>query len=50
VHDGNSIKDRQPLTPRNIPGTNFCWSLSRTQDHKATVSLDFIRLPFRHSQ
>jgi hypothetical protein len=26
---------RPPLSPENIPGTHFCWRLSRTQSHNA---------------
>jgi hypothetical protein len=26
---------RPPFTPRNIPGNNFCYRLSRTQSHSA---------------
>jgi hypothetical protein len=30
-----SLTRRQPFTPRNIPGTHFCWRLSRSQGHGA---------------
>ena len=31
-----SLTHQPPLLPRNTPGTHFCWSLSRPQDHSAT--------------
>jgi len=31
-----SLMHRPPLPPRNIPGTHFCYRLSRTQGHSAT--------------
>jgi hypothetical protein len=30
-----SPKHRPPLNPGNIPGTHFCWRLSRHYDHSA---------------
>jgi hypothetical protein len=30
-----SLIRRSPFTPRKIPGTRFCWRLSRPQGHSA---------------
>ena len=29
----DNLTHRSPLPPGNIPGTHFCWRLSRPQDH-----------------
>ena len=39
AHEGGKVvspKHRPPLPPGNIPGTHFCWRLSRPQGHSAT--------------
>ena len=38
AHEGSnvvSLTHRPPLPPGNIPGTHFCWRLSRPQGHSA---------------
>ena len=38
AHEGSKVvspRQRQPLPPRNIPGTHFCYRLNRTQGHSA---------------
>jgi hypothetical protein len=34
-----SLTRRPPFTPRNIPGTHFCWRLSPPQAHIAAVKI-----------
>ena len=34
-----SLTHRPPLPPGNVPGTHFCWSLSRPQDHSVTARI-----------
>jgi hypothetical protein len=36
---------RPPFTPRNIPGSNFCWRLNRTQGRSAAESIRSIKNP-----
>jgi hypothetical protein len=36
AHEGGNVvnsTNRPPLPPGNIPGTHFCWSLNRPQEH-----------------
>ena len=31
----SALRTGRPLPPRNVPGTHFCWRLSRPQGHNA---------------
>jgi hypothetical protein len=43
-----SLKSRPPFTPRKIPGTHFCYRLSRPQGHRADGRIKSIEKKINH--
>jgi hypothetical protein len=53
AHEGGkivSLTHRQPLLPGNIPGTHFCWMLSRPQGHSAAGRIVNEKFQWHHRE
>jgi hypothetical protein len=40
--DGGEVISPTRFTPKNIPGTNFCWGLSQPQGHSPSGWKDYV--------